>query len=132
VNDQQGEASGLRLQHFFMTRFSCRIPSGVPGANAWIAPDVLAPRRLEARFRLLRITALPTILGQTNKNFAWVIFVDPTLAEEYRHRLAELVCKHPQVHILDFPETGIGSLEQMRPFISTRHQLRGDDDPGRR
>ncbi len=49
---------------------------------------------LSRRFDVFEATCLPSILGQTSKNFSWVLLVDELLPTAFRSRLENLVSGH--------------------------------------
>lgn len=80
--------------------------------------DPLAPAILSRRFAVFEATCLPSILGQTRKDFVWVLIVDEMLPPAYRSRLEQLVSRHPRT-ILHCHSTDddIGSLSWLAPYI---------------
>ena len=74
--------------HVIITRFSCRGFAKRPRF------DPLDPAVLSRRFDVFEATCLPSILGQTCKNFSWVLIVDERLPAAFRLRLENLVSGH--------------------------------------
>ncbi len=74
--------------HVIITRFSCRAFANRPRF------DPLDPAVLSRRFDVFEATCLPSILGQTCKNFSWVLIVDERLPAAFRLRLENLVSGH--------------------------------------
>ncbi len=92
--------------HFVITRFSYRgrdAFKSIDGPTFVRDGDPLDPERLELRFKLFEITCLPTVLGQTDQDFTWVIVVDSQLPVNYHRRLVSLVEARPQtvIHVFD-------------------------------
>src|SRR4051812_42823971 len=109
----------MRLSHFLLTRFSYRPVLQRSAFPGWMSTDdPLDPDRLETRFQLFTMFCLPSVLQQTNKNFWWLIIVDPVLPTRYRERLKELCRAHAQTRLIDY-ESGIdlGSLRWLSSFI---------------
>lgn len=122
--------------HFLITRFSYRQRSDSL-VNQWYRPDPpLDHERLERRFELFEIFALPTVREQSCKNFRWIIIVDPQLNSKYRQRLQQLTAPVPQTTILNYdPAVDIGGLKWLSPFIDrdVKHVITSnvdDDDAG--
>ncbi len=127
----------MMLQHFVLTRFSYRRnpePSALSDAEGWFKfIDPLDPKRLEARFKLFATFCLPSILGQRERDFCWVIIVDPALGDEHRARLAELTRRHATTRIVDYDHlTGVTGTKWLSGYISpnTTHLITTniDDD----
>ena len=67
-----------------ITQFSYRMPRRNP-LDAERLYDPLDPARLALRFSLFEIITLPSLLGQTDQDFTWVLLIDPALDARYRH-----------------------------------------------
>lgn len=80
------------LAHLLITRFSYR------GTEWHSGQDPLAPERLARRLELFKVTALPSVLSQTHKDFLWVLIVDPALPDALLNELKDLTAPHPRVH----------------------------------
>lgn len=105
----------LPLNHLLITRFSFRgkdVLKSIDGPTFLRAEDPLEPRRLEHRFRLFEFTCLPSVLGQADQNFTWIIVVDAALPERHHQRLAALVRPRPRTFIHAFDPSL--SLAQLR------------------
>jgi len=74
--------------HVIITKFSYR---GVEMSRSFAPLD---PAVLSRRFDVFEATCLPSILGQTCKNFSWVLLVDEMLPAAFRSRLQNLVSGH--------------------------------------
>jgi hypothetical protein len=102
----------VQLTHFVLTRFSYRDADCRAGrvAVSFGAPTVnpLDPRRLEQRFKLFELFCLPSVLAQTNKDFTWILLIDPLLKNRDRGRLAGLTRGHRDTHLVE-----VTSLEEL-------------------
>lgn len=62
-----------------------------------------APDRLEERFRLFETICLPSVIGQTDKDFSLAIVTGECLPEQYLERLLALTAPLPNVAVLMKP-----------------------------
>jgi len=88
-----------------ITRFSYRgkgVFGGIDGPTFVQSEDPLSPERLELRFKLFEFTCLPSVLGQTQQNFLWIVLVDPQLPQRYYERLSSLVSGRDRTFIHPF------------------------------
>src|SRR5262245_29329362 len=102
------------LTHFAITRFSYierpRADQLVVRSN-FTTGNPLTPYKLDRRFTLFESLCLPGMLGQTTKNFIWVLVIDPDLPTERKARLRDLTKPHPDVVIVEFtPGEDLGRL----------------------
>ena len=67
--------------HCIITRFSYRFKKDDP-----VSP-LLDDKRLEERIKLFKKFCFPSIINQKNKNFYWIIIIDPLLPPEYQQQL---------------------------------------------
>lgn len=77
------------FKHFILTRFN------VPPADNTLVQDknqqkVLTPEWLDKRFELFENYYLPSLAGQTNRNFICLVYFDVKTGEPYRTRIAAL------------------------------------------
>lgn len=93
-----------------------------------------APERMEERFRLFEAVTLPSVLGQTDKNFSLIIATGTDLPKCYLERLNDLTARAPQIQIRQF-EPGRHRPVMSRVIREARHsvdhpylQFRLDDD----
>jgi Putative rhamnosyl transferase len=103
------------LTHVIITRFSyrgARVLSHIGGESFHRDIDPLDPGRLELRFRLFEITCLPSLFGQTDQDFTWVILIDGQLSSDHRRRLSNLVRSRRKtfIHVFD-PAWDLSRLE---------------------
>ncbi len=102
----------MELEHFVITAFSIRNYVTVVGE------DPLKPQALEYRFKVFELTCLPSIISQTNQNFAWVFMIDKDLKPDYRSRLRKLVQSKNRVHFIEFsPSLSRAKLDWLKPFF---------------
>ena len=104
------------IQHIFITVFSCR--GRFRQANK--KRDPLRPERLDHRFELFEMGCLPGMLGQKNRDFIWILLVDPNLPEQYLRRLHNLLDGRINYAIHTLTEdTNVHSLSWLKPYIGT-------------
>lgn len=104
----------VTLNSCVITRFSYRGSdafSFMEGPTFVRKQDPLNPATLELRFKLFEISCLPSVLGQTDQNFAWIIVIDRELPLRYVERLSSLVKnrKNTHIHIYD-PKENLAEL----------------------
>jgi hypothetical protein len=95
-----------QLTHIIITRFSYRgreAFTSIGGPTFLRNEDPLDPARLELRFKMFEIACLPSVLGQTDQRFAWIILVDRDLPEHFYRRLVSLVQARQRtfIHVFD-------------------------------
>lgn len=71
-----------------MTRFSFRFKQDDP------VDKLLSDERLDERIRLFEKFCYASITNQNNKNFYWILIIDPLLSQKYIDRLSDLINKH--------------------------------------
>jgi hypothetical protein len=109
------------LTHFVITRFSYL--EGPRSGEMTIRSNFttghpLTPYKLDRRFTLFELLCLPGMLGQTTKNFIWVLVIDPGLPKARKERLRALTKPHPDVEIVEFtPGENLGCLGWLRPYV---------------
>lgn len=102
------------LQHIIITPFSYRRIDYQPEKM----PDPLNPRILKKRFQFFEMLTLPSLKGQENKNFTWVIVIDPELPEVYRRKFLTVTAGMQNVFLHNFiQEKQINSLDWLKPYI---------------
>jgi hypothetical protein len=108
-------AGGARHAHAVITRFSYRGAFGPLRAGR----DPLDPSTLERRFAVFQATCLPSLLGQTTRNFLWVLLVDTALPATFRQRLERLVSDHPDARLVSFSKRlNLQSLDWLAPHMA--------------
>ena len=99
--------------HILVTRFSYR---------GYVMPrsfDPLDPAVLSGRFGVFEATCLPSVLGQTCKDFAWVLLVDEMLPSAFRSRLEDLVTGHANTFLHHYSEElRLGNLDWLVPYAA--------------
>ena len=120
-----------RIEHYIITRFS--ISTGRKDFNGDLT-KLFDKHRLETRFLIFETFCLPSILGQTSKDFIWIIFVDPSLSKHYLNRLKNLVKGYSMIHVIKYsPNIDLNSvnfIDRQIGKISTKYVIttRLDDD----
>ena len=85
--------------HVIITRFSFHLNPQKPD------PNLLSTERLTRRFELFETFCYPSIMSQTNRDFVWMILIDPALPEPFRERLERLSAKMPLIQTYVIPWT---------------------------
>ena len=71
----------MKYKHIILTRFNLQFELG---------NDIyIQPSWLDERFRLFKRYCLPSIVGQTNQNFTWVILSSEQTPTKYKERLSQ-------------------------------------------
>ena len=111
----------MRLAHILITRFSYRGKDAfkdTEGPTFESTEDPLDPARLDLRFKLFELACLPSVLGQTEQRFIWVLLVDRELPEKYAARLRSLICTREDTFIRAFdPQCDLGALDWLRSYL---------------
>lgn len=76
--------------HCIITRFSFRFKPDDP------TDKLLSDSRLDERIRLFEKFCYSSIINQSNKNFYWILIIDPLLSTKYVDKLTNLINKHKQ------------------------------------
>lgn len=81
----------MTYRHIILTRFNLQyaLESDIHIQTAW----------LEERFRLFEAYCLPSIIGQTNQNFTWIILVHDQTPTIYQQRLEQYVQTYPVIKV---------------------------------
>jgi len=111
----------MRFRHVVVTRFNIPINDAfkqVRGPVVRIPIDPLNPDWLNVRFKVFEITCLPSILGQAEQNFVWIILVDSRLSASDHDRLLALTARKKDTFIHAFdPQSNLASLDWLRPYV---------------
>ncbi len=103
------------FHHFLITRFSYRgkhVLNSIDGPTFLLDADPLEPRRLARRFEIFEFTCLPSVLGQSNQDFTWVLLVDKELPPDFYRRLASRVGARPRTLIVPYdPAMNLAQLD---------------------
>lgn len=100
-----------------ITRFSYRFPGRRPAGGERLH-DPLKPSNLEHRLRLLEIGPLPSLVGQSEQDFAWVIVIDRQLDPSYHARLTALVESRPRTFLHEFdPSDDLSDPAWLAPYL---------------
>lgn len=75
------------MDHFLITRFNLKKEDWKKDKNS---QDVLNPRWIENRIELFKKFCLPSVLGQTTKNFTWLIFFEKGSGRAIEELIKEL------------------------------------------
>jgi hypothetical protein len=111
----------MSLKQVVITRFSYRgrgVFKHVSGPPFRSREDPLDPKRLAIRFMLFALTCLPSVLGQVEQDFAWILLVDSGLPALLLARLRSLVSGRPDTFIHPFdPQTDLLSLGWLQRYL---------------
>ena len=75
------------LEHFILTRFNLEKADWKTDKNS---REVLNAEWLENRIKLFKQFCLPSVIGQSNKNFKWLIYFQSNPGEEVKDLIEEL------------------------------------------
>jgi hypothetical protein len=102
------------LQHILITPFSYRRIEYQPDKM----PDPLYPRILKKRFQFFEMITAPSLKAQENKDFTWIIVVDPLLPAAYRNKFSVITTGMKNVFVHNFtPEVNENSTVWLKPYI---------------
>lgn len=79
-----------RFEHFLLTRFNVPNPDWMKDKNQ---NPVLDEEWLDHRFEIFEKFTLPSVAGQTNRKFTWLVFFDEETPGKYRYRISEYQVK---------------------------------------
>lgn len=96
------------------------------------------PERMENRFRHFEAITLPSVVGQTDPDFTFLIVTGECLPEHYLERLLDLVEDHPQIVVQAYPpmrhrramNTAIRKAQQNPKETCLQFRLDDDDAMG--
>lgn len=84
------------FNHYLITRFNLR-------AEYWDVTknneQLLTDEWMDNRMWLFENFCFPSVAGQTNKNFEWLLYFDTNTKEVYKNRIIDLVAKHDNFHV---------------------------------
>lgn len=84
------------FDHYLMTRFNLRNPDWeFTKRNEALLTD----EWMEDRMWFFENFCFPSVAGQSNKDFTWLIFFDITTPEKYRKQAAQLAAGHPNIEL---------------------------------
>jgi hypothetical protein len=89
--------SSLTMKHFIITPFYVR--RHFTAKTGKIEELLAPPEWLDDRLRLFEDYCLPSIVGQSNKNFDWLIYFDQSTPAKYLDRVASLTSKYGNISI---------------------------------
>jgi len=91
------------FKHFILTRFNIVDESGYEVSYDYVNND----EYLSERFRLFELFCLPSVSGQTNKNFTWFVLFNDKLPEKWKKKVENYkqICPNfEQRYINSIPE----------------------------
>lgn len=127
----------MSFKHVIITRFSFRFRESDPKF------PLMSEKRLMERIRIFRDFCFPSIAGQTNKNFSWILIIDPELPEKFRLELMSIFedfRKTPAyeshgprnlwLHEWNWEKYNLGKIDWILPYISCNNLEEGEIDEG--
>lgn len=115
----------MSFKHVIITRFSFRFRKNDPKF------PLLSEDRLNERVRIFRDFCFPSIAGQTNKNFNWILIIDPELPGKFKEELQSIFqnfrnsinyeSKGPRnlwFHEWDWEQNNLGKIDWILPYFS--------------
>ena len=96
------DESPFFAQHFLMTRFNVRVPGWGRSKNG---QPVLDHKWIDHRFQLFDTFCFPSVLGQSNQKFTWLVFFDTSTPKEYLPRIE----RYKEASAIFFPHFVDGS-----------------------
>lgn len=129
----QSAFSSQMMRHFIITPFYVR--RHFTAKTGRIEELLAAPEWLDDRLRLFEDYCLPSVVGQSDKNFEWFIYFDQSTPAKYLDRITSLTSKYENVSIrlCDFWDAAIlikhvsSALEACTRWVIT---TRLDNDDG--
>ena len=76
------------FKHYLITRFNLRADNWEGTTNN---EQLLTDEWMDNRMWLFENFCFPSVIGQTNQNFEWLLFFDSNTKEIYKNRILELV-----------------------------------------
>lgn len=109
------------LWHAVITRFSYRHATSAAGLDGVLVSvlkrDPLQAERLAFRYALFELTCLPSLRGQTEQDFDWILIVDRDLPRAWRERLEALVGDRPRTHLHVYdPAEDLTGTDWLKPY----------------
>lgn len=102
------------IQHIIITPFSYRGTNFTP----LIQSDPLGRKILRQRFLFFEMVTLSCLKAQVNKDFTWIILVDPKLPESYRKKFLTATKDMRNVHLHNFTqEVNQQSLKWLTQYV---------------
>ena len=108
------------ISHFLLTRFNLLLWKKDKRGNA-----VRTVGWLEHRFALFERYCLPSVIGQSCRDFEWIVLFDSRTPERFRERIKALQARCPQlVPVFVEPENGRYFAQIFRDEVAGRLALR--------
>lgn len=102
------------LQHILITPFSYRRIEYQPDKM----PNPLKSSILKKRFWFFEMITLPSIKAQENRDFTWIIVIDPLLPADYRNKFSVVTTGMKNVFLHNFtPEVAENNTGWLKPYI---------------
>jgi len=104
----------VEIKHFIVTRYNLQLAKKLEVLKRNEGWDLGPPDAwMEHRMGLFSKYCYPSVVGQTNQNFTWIILCDPATAPVYRDQLYELIRPNIwfslfQVDPFEFEEDRVG------------------------
>ncbi|KGO90125.1 glycosyltransferase [Flavobacterium suncheonense] len=84
------------FNHYLITRFNLKNPEWDRTKNN---ETLLDNAWMNERLHLFETYCLPSVTGQTNQNFEWLLFFDSSTSQEFRNRILATTEKHTNIKL---------------------------------
>jgi len=88
------------IQHYVITRFSLNFKNFSPVFKNQNS-EVFGEERLNKRIEVFKKTALQSIIGQSNKNFYWVIMIDSDLPKKFKDIMQSIINDYDNIFLYE-------------------------------
>jgi uncharacterized protein (UPF0297 family) len=96
VKSYEAKKIHCMFKHYLITRFNLR-------AEYWDVTknneQLLTDEWMDNRMWLFENFCFPSVAGQTNQNFEWILYFDTNTKEVYKNRIISLVANHSNINV---------------------------------
>lgn len=115
--------TNIKIEHIIFTPFcSNRYDEWKIGIGRTRQPPSANTRStdyLESRLRYLEAVCFPSLAGQYNQDFKWILAIDPDLPEHFVHRLEALISQRPGSILHRIEDAHWERSEWILPYLSS-------------
>lgn len=79
--------------------------------------DVLSPAHIERRLRYLEAVCFPSLVGQTNQEFSWILATDPDVPDRFAAILEAMVASRPRSFLHRVEDARLERFDWVRPYM---------------
>jgi len=108
--------------HFLLTRFNCPFHRHPQSRGVLHRKKALSEAYLDKRFQIFEDFCFPSVSGQTNKDFVWIVYFHHKTQEKYRKRIRRMVKAFPAMRPEFVKEFNFGVMRR----TMQRNRLRDD------